>query len=140
MRTWKVYRLECAEGVYYGVTIRKLSSRRAEHKYRGRDGSIHLIAEFDTKEEALRLERELVPNALQGLNRAPGGGGGWSYRPKGSHIGFCAKETPRGKPKVVEVEGVRYPSITAAAKALGVNKTVAHYRVRSPYFSDWSVI
>ncbi len=49
----------------------------------------------------------------------------------------CAKDE---KKRAVEIEGVRYDSITAAARTLGLNKTMVTHRAQSANFEDWKFL
>jgi hypothetical protein len=133
MTRWTVYRIETKEGVYVGVTPRPLKTRLSElRSRRGLDGKISAVAEFDDKATALRLERELRPNYRMGLNISRGGFKCGGNLPKYGSANGMAKR--------VRVEGIEYPTMQAAADAHGMKKTAVHYRLSSPYFTDWEYV
>src|SRR6185436_3308663 len=73
----RVYKIKTPKGDYVGVTDRKPATRLAELRYgRGIDGVIEIVAEFDDREDAFALERQLVPTLDVGLNRSKGGRAG----------------------------------------------------------------
>src|SRR5262245_24931733 len=72
-KKWTVYKITASEGDYIGVTSRDPRFRLYENRYRrGIEGPVVVIAEFETRDEAFLLERELVPDLNQGLNRCVG--------------------------------------------------------------------
>jgi hypothetical protein len=137
-KKWTVYKIVASEGDYIGVTSRDPRYRLYENRCRrGIDGPLEIIAEFETRDEAFLLERELVPDLNLGLNRMRGGRnqgypGNHNTRPKRLLYGGENPSSLR-----VKVGTTEYETIQAAADAYGIKKTAAHYRFASPYFSDW---
>ena len=127
---YTVYEVETSEGIYVGVTSQPLRTRLAQLRHsRGFNGTIKAVEAFELREHALAMERDLRPNYGMGLNRARGGERSGGGSPRFGAANSLAKR--------VAIEGVEYPTIAEAVKALGVKKTAIHYRLASPYFPGW---
>lgn len=131
MTKYTVYELETSKGNYVGVTSRSLKTRLIELRCtRGFDGEIRAIATFEDRDAALACELELRPEYHMGLNRGRGG----------RYPGLPSFGAANGSAKRARVYGVEYPTAIEAAKAHGVKKTTACYRLRAPLFSGWEYV